>query len=130
VSRARSLALAIALGAVASFLLLLGVRATATVFTEAGSDAKYAAMALILVGAAALFGTAALFASESTTGPRHWLAVAVISVIASFFPYPFIVGPVGLLLNAILTALAAGALVANVQGERRLAAGEHPEEAS
>ena len=131
-SRIPRLAFTIALGVVASVLLLLAIASVGGILVGFSDtpDAKYAAAAALFVGVAALFGVAAFFSSEPAIGPRPWLVLAVVSVIASFVPYAFVFGPIGLILNAGLTALAAGSLYANVKGERTLAARDDADEAS
>ena len=114
--------LAVALGGLASLLFVLAIGVLA-----GGADAHRLAVAMILLGVAALVGTGAFLVSKPATGPRQWLALAVVAVIASFVPYPVFLGTAGFLLNGALTALAAGSLLANVRGERRLAARERDE---
>ena len=111
--------LAVALGGLASLLVVLALGVLGR-----GLDAHRLVVAAILLGVAALVGTGAVLVSKPATGPRQWLGLAVVAVIASFVPYPVFVGALGFLLNGALTALAAGALLANVRGERRLAARE------
>ena len=130
--RVPRVAFTIALGALASLLLLLALVSVGGVLVGGAdaSGARYAAAAGIFLGAAALFAAAAFFTSEPAIGPRPWLVLAIVAVIASFVPYAFVFGPIGLVLNAALTALAAGSLYANLKGERRLAAREEADEAS
>ena len=111
-------------------LLLAGLGSLGGILVGAGADSKYAAAAAVFLGAAGLFGTAAFFVSEPAIGPRPWLVLAIVSVVASFVPYAFVFGPSGLVLNAVLTALAAGSLYANVRGERKRAARDEADEAS
>ena len=52
--------------------------------------------------------------------PRIWLGLAVGTLLASVVPYWFWIGPVGLVVCAVLALLAIATLWLNVRGERRL----------
>jgi len=56
-----------------------------------------------------------------TVEPRIWLGLSVASLLASVVPYWVWLGTSAVLLNAVLVCAAAGLLVANVRGEKRLA---------
>jgi len=125
----------LATAAALAMTLALGIAAgltAARAFDDAPgrSAATYALLGVGLLVIAGLFAAAAVFLLRQQANPRAWLALAVIAVLASFVPYPGFIGPAGFLLNAVLTVLAAGCLVANVRGERRLTAQAEADEAS
>ena len=53
--------------------------------------------------------------------PRIWLGLAVVSLLASLWPYWMYLGMPGVLINAVLAVGAAAALWLNFRGEKRLA---------
>ena len=111
-----------ALGAVAAIAGVSALAVLGNVFASGGrSNATYVLIAVLLLVVAGLFATAAYLSFARTPKPRAWLRIGVAAVAASFFPYAAFVGPVGFVLNAGLTALAAGCLYAFVRAERRLA---------
>lgn len=73
---------------------------------------------------AAIFAGAAYLAYAQLPSPRPWLLLAVLALLASFVPWPAFLDRRGLLVNLLLTLLAAGSLYANVKGEQRRLRGE------
>lgn len=93
------------LALVAGVLLLIGV--------SSGTSG------LLVLIPAALFAGAAYLAYAQLPTPRPWLLLAVLSLLASFVPWPAFLDRRALALNLLLTVLAAGSLYANVKGEQR-----------
>ena len=84
-----------------------------------------APLGLLLLAPALLFAGGAYLSHARLPSPRPWLLLAVLSLLASFVPWVVFLDRRWLLLNAVLTVLAAGSLWANVRGEQRRAEAEH-----
>ena len=111
--RARRLAAAIVLLAVAAFLAFLGGTVISHLWDDYkdSPDAVYIGVGGTALAISALFAAAALLTLAPGRHPQGWLALMLVTVVASALPYAEAVGNTGYIVNGVLALLAIASAV-------------------
>ena len=118
--RARRLAAAIVLLAVAALLAFLGGTVISHLWDEYkdSPDATYVGIGSVCLALSALFAAGGLLSLSRGPHRRAWLAVALMAAMAAALPYAEAGGSPAYLLNGVLAALAIGAAAAYLSTRR------------
>ena len=111
--RARRLAAAIVLLAVAAFLAFLGGTVISHLWDDYtdSPDAVYIGVGGTALAISALFAAATLLTLAPGRHPQGWLALTLVTVVASALPYAEAVGNTGYIVNGVLALLAIASAV-------------------
>ena len=110
-------ALAVLLAAIAAFLAFAAAVAIAKVFDEYkdSPDAVYIGVGGTALAISALFAAAAALTLAPGRHPQGWLALTLVTVVASALPYAEAVGNTGYIVNGVLALLAIASAVTHLR---------------
>ena len=115
------LASAAVLAGIAGFTAFWGSVIISNVFAEYkdNADAVYIAFGSIALAISVLFAAAALLTLAPGRHPQGWLALTLVTVVASALPYAEAMGDTAYVINGVLALLAIASAVTYLRTARR-----------